>query len=121
MSYKIVNIQKKTTITPSMEDAILKAFEEFDADSSLIGVSSREHLTTEFQEGICCSHQWKQAPLDEEVTVWFQKNFEEETSPGKYCTRCGAASLWENGHLWAYDGTARFFGKVRRDKGQRRS
>lgn len=112
MSHKIVNVNNPGGITKKQEAVLMKAYEDY-ADTNEIKVPYRDALDSKFMKGVSCPHVWKPAPAQDDVSVWFKKNFEEEDAdPGEYCAKCGATALRENGKIWAYDGTTRFFGKV---------
>jgi hypothetical protein len=109
---KIVNVNNPGGITKKQEQMLMKAYEDY-ADTSEIKVPQREHLGASFRKGVSCDHKWKLAPVTDECSLWFKKNFEEEDAdPGEYCSNCGATVLREDGKIWAYDGTTRFFGKI---------
>jgi len=113
---KIIETDSKFNITPKMERAVARAFEMYDNDDA-IEVPLRDHLGAQFRKGVSCDHRWKPAPQEEVVAACFQKVFEESAIElGFYCTVCGATCLRENGQIWAYDATTRFFGRVPKER-----
>ena len=133
MTHKILDVQNRREITPQMESAMKRAYEEFTDESDLeIRAPKREHLGRESRAGCCCQHKWAPAPAAKEVSDLFHQAFEEQDlgSSPSYCIACGAIALFDKmpdrlGNealtLWAYDGTAQL-GQTRkkeRDRGGR--
>ena len=113
---KIIHVNNPGQMTRSQEFAIMDAFERYEGEVE-IKVPQRDHLGSKFRKGVSCDHKWTPAPMQDDVSVWFQKNFEEtDANPGSYCSVCGATCLREDGKIWAYDGTTRFFGKVPKER-----
>jgi hypothetical protein len=118
MTHKILDMRTKREITPRMESAMKKAYEEFVDESDLqISAPRREHLGHELRPGACCQHKWLDAPRSEEVQDLFEKSFEEKDVGlhPSFCLYCGAIALFDVMPnrlgtdaltLWAYDGTA---------------
>lgn len=118
MTYKNIDIssKRKPIFTDNDEDILIKAFEDFvPYDNINTGpvIEKKEHLGSEFKPGWSCEHRWQEVPKNEENKKFLQALYEEEDlgTVQKYCDRCGATSLWDNG-LWAYDATIRFYGRV---------
>lgn len=110
---KSVDINKRPAITPDMEKAVATAFEEFDNKAS-IRVPQREHLGAQFKPELCCAHKWQ--PWPEGVPV----RAEDEFDLAQWCATCGTTCLRESGKIFAVDATARFFGKHRAPKPERK-
>lgn len=116
----VVDVDHPPVISQSQERAILKAFAEHEEFRTLYP-PRRDHLAVEHRPGVCCTHQWVPvAPTDENLKH-LRERFE-ETELGtaqQFCKRCGAVGLFDQDlragdaypKLWAYDATARFFGK----------
>lgn len=114
---KIINTSAIRSITNKQSEAIMNAFERYDSEADTIKVPQREHLASNFRKGVSCDHKWKMAPMTDECSTWFKKNFEEESAdPGEYCSTCGATVLREEGKIWAYDATSKFYGKVPKER-----
>ena len=114
MTYKTIDIKRKPVFTSGDEDMLIQAFEQFvPYDNAGPQVEKRDHLGSEFKPGWSCEHRWQEVPKNEENTKFLQALYEEDDlgTSQKYCDRCGATSLWDNG-LWAYDATIRFYGRV---------
>jgi hypothetical protein len=110
------------TITPTMERSVSQAFQEF----------NKKNKTPELFRGrlsarpgsASCLHRWKETSgLPKDHADYLQTVTEEEPPVSiKWCGRCGAVSYWEDGSIWLYDATTRFFGKPpkRRPEDERR-
>lgn len=111
MTTKSFRTDSKLSITPNMEKSVAKAFDEFSpkhAPKMYNGTLVRRHNPH------ACHHVWKPAAsLSKEHSDYLQLITEEKPEPGtvKWCSNCGAVSYWENGELWLYDATTRYFGK----------
>ena len=125
---KLLDIESAPVITPAMERAVVKAFEEFDTDRSRNAAlpppkTELEHRT---EKGTSCDHLRQPVPSNPENVQFLQELFGEKDL-GKeqtYCVECGAVFLY-GGYpdrfgkddstgiwtAWGYDLTARFFGK----------
>lgn len=113
---KIINVSNPGNITRSQEFAIMNAFERYEGDVE-IKVPQRDHLGSNFRKGVSCAHKWRPAPMQDDISTWFKKNFEEESAePGEYCATCGATCLREEGKIWAYDATSKFFGNIPKER-----
>lgn len=114
MARKMLDVNNPPRLSPGSTEAVMKAYEEFSfGDSVAIKVPQREHLGSQFRQGISCQHSWAPVQPTEENEKFLKDAFgEQELGTSQlFCTRCGATSLWDNG-LWAYDATTRFFGRV---------
>lgn len=132
MTHKILDMQSRREITPQMESAMKRAYEEFTDESDLeIRAPKREHLGRESRPGACCQHKWVSAPSTKEVLDLFHLAFEEQDlgAGPVYCMACGAIALFDKmpdrmgvevPTLWAYDATAGL-GQIKkeRDRGGR--
>ena len=110
MGYKVFNTEEMKNMKNF--DIVGEAFEAF-APRDNAFVQRKDHLGSEFKAGWSCEHRWQTVQKNPENTKFLQGLYEEEDlGPGqRYCDRCGATSLWDNGKLWAYDATVRFFGR----------
>jgi hypothetical protein len=119
MVRKIVEIGKPKEVTPQMERAIMKAYEEFaEEDEEYWKAPYRSDLTREFRPSVCCDHDWKSAlDLPSGVDRFLRNAFDEPDLGGhpSYCARCGAIGLFDRmpdrmgvevSTLWVYDATA---------------
>ena len=121
MTNKRVDADNLPVITPAQERAVAKAFERYDSDAITIRVPQREHLGSKFKQNVSCAHGWFAFPHSEENNRYAQQLLQEQdTTSAAYCGKCGALALFETApnymgteqtQLWAYDATARFFGK----------
>lgn len=108
----------KRQVTRSQEEALMRAFEEFDSDSTTITAPKVEHLQASRKQGYCCDHSWRPVQPTDETMKKLRELFDEPTiSSATYCTRCGAVGLVDaledrfgtkRVEMWAYDATARF-------------
>jgi hypothetical protein len=114
---KIVDVNNPPALRPGMTEAVMQAFVEFASDETTLPTPARDHITTEFRKNSCCPHVWQPVAPTEENMEYLKKAFEEtDLGPEQlFCKKCGSASL-RDGSLWAYDATARFFGKVPKDR-----
>ena len=87
-------------------DAVADAFERFDKGNRFnIPAPRRFSLGAKFDERYCCQHEWAIIPPIPENKSAMQLKFDEQEigDEQKICIKCKAYSLWENGHLFAYD------------------
>ena len=113
---KIINVNDPARMTRSQEFALKDAFERYEGEVE-IKVPQREHLGSKFRAGVSCEHKWGTIFVGGDALAWLQKNFEEtEITEATACIVCGATALLEDGKIWAYDATTRFFGKPPKEK-----
>lgn len=96
------------SITPKMEKSVAQAFNEFaPRDKSFTGNLRR------FVSNSSCRHSWKLVEKLPKEHADYLELVTEEAPDGtvKYCTTCGSVSYWEDGQLWLFDATTRYFGK----------
>jgi hypothetical protein len=106
-------MDEKHNITVNMEKSVAKAYEEFAPKQAgpkqFNGILKRAHNPA------ACVHTWKSTgPLPKEHLEYLKIVTEDEptaSSAVKWCTSCGSVSYWENGELWLFDATTRYFGK----------
>lgn len=112
MTVKSFRAGEALAITPHMEKSVAKAFNEFARKPS--APKQFNGTLRAFKDAHGCKHNWKPvAGLSKEHSEYLKSVTEEEPTPGsvKWCGGCGAVSYWEEGKLWLYDATAKFFGK----------
>lgn len=112
MTSKSFNTEEVHGITPNMEKKVAMAFNEFakrpSAPKMFNGVLKRSPSPS------ACKHSWKLVTsLPKEHADYLKLITEEEPPVGgtKWCTHCGSVSYWEDGQLWLFDATTKFFGK----------
>ena len=114
MSFKIVDTKRKVTFTQRDEEILMEAFKRFaPRDDVSVVAGRRERLNSYHKPGWSCSHRWSPVTKNTDNMKFFSELYEEDElgDSQKYCEHCGATSLWENGTLWAYDATVRFYNR----------
>lgn len=112
MTSKSFRIDAVPSITPHMEKNMAKAFDEFAPKHA--GPKQFNGTLRRFSDPNACHHSWKECNgLSKEHSEYLKFVTEEAPEPDstKWCTHCGSVSYWENGELWLFDSTTRFFGK----------
>jgi len=121
----MLDVESAPVITPAMERAIVRAFEEFNEE--YVPASKRVELEARREPGLSCDHVRLPVPQTDENLRFLRELFGEKDI-GKeqtYCAECGAVFLYggcpdrfgnDNSvgseASWGYDATARFYGKV---------
>ena len=106
MGYKVFNTEE-IKMKKNFED-VTEAFERFGGrNRQSVQTPKRFSLGAKFVKGYSCEHLWQQYfdPSKPEHKKFLQVKFDESDvgTDARLCTRCGAFSLWEDGHIWAYD------------------
>jgi hypothetical protein len=112
MTSKSFNVAKVPSITPTMEKSVSKAFQEFGKQRETPALYNGRLRT--FRGHSSCNHSWKPlTSIPKEHAEYLKSITEEDPVEGetKFCSHCGSVSYWEEGKIWLYDATTRFFGK----------
>ena len=119
MQTKSFDADEIPRITPSLEEAVVWAFEEFKGVRiGPIGEFHREHLGSRSSPSSCV-HRWEKIKLGEKGAPSPNRDrlsriFEEtDFNDADVCRSCGASCLREGGRIWAYDATVDFLDRPR--------
>ena len=114
MTSKSFSTEVVPSITPNMERTAAMAFNEFAKRSAPAKMFNGVLKRFPYNSSSACKHSWKLVgSLPKEHADYLKLITEEEPPVGgtKWCSGCGAVSYWENGKLWLFDATTKFFGR----------